>query len=53
VAFNDRLLDYVDPEAVADRLDRIAAGLRTTELGLDSPREEWSAAVANWLGTAP
>jgi F-type H+/Na+-transporting ATPase subunit alpha len=49
VAFNDGLLDAVDPDAVAGRLDDLAVALRDTELTLDSPREQWSQAVARWL----
>jgi len=49
VAFNDGRLDDVEPEAVKARLDGLAAGMRDTELTLDSPRDEWSQTVARWL----
>jgi F-type H+-transporting ATPase subunit alpha len=49
VAFNDGLLDAVDPEAVAAILATLEEPVRQTELNLDAPREEWSAAVADWI----
>lgn len=50
VAFNDGLLDHVEPDAVAGRLGDLALALRDTELTLDSPREQWSQSVTRWLG---
>jgi len=50
VAFNDGRLDDLEPGAVAGRLDDLAIAMRDTDLNLDSPREEWSQAVARWLG---
>ena len=50
VAFNDGLLDTLEPEAVAGRLGDLALAMRDTELTLDSPREQWAQAVARWLG---
>lgn len=49
VAFNDGLFEDTDPEAVAPLLRAIEEPARRTGLSLDSPREEWSAAVAGWL----
>jgi F-type H+/Na+-transporting ATPase subunit alpha len=47
VAFNDGRFDALEPDAVAAALERLAAALRDTALTLDSPREQWSQAVAN------
>jgi len=52
VAFNDGLLDDVEPDAVTGRFDDLAMAMRGTELTLDNPREQWSAAVVRWLGVA-
>lgn len=49
VAFNDGLLDVLEPEAVAGRLEDLALGMRGTDLDLGSPRTQWSAAVARAL----
>jgi len=49
VAFNDGLLDHVEPESVGGRLGNLALVMRDTDLSLDSPREEWSQAVARWM----
>jgi F-type H+/Na+-transporting ATPase subunit alpha len=49
VAFNDGLLDALEPEAVASRLDDLALGMRGTDLDFGSPRAQWSAAVARAL----
>lgn len=49
VAFNDGALDDVAPEAVAQHLAALEAGVRRTSLGLDAPRSRWSAAVSAWL----
>jgi F-type H+-transporting ATPase subunit alpha len=49
VAFNDGLLDDAEPETVAGRLGELALVLRDTDLSLESPREQWSQAVARWM----
>jgi F-type H+-transporting ATPase subunit alpha len=49
VAFNDGRLDAADPEAVPALLATLEEPVRRTELSLDAPREEWSAAVADWI----
>lgn len=46
VAFNDNLFQEVEPDAVSTLL---AKPIQNTGLDLDSPREQWSAMVANWL----
>ena len=49
IAFNDGLFEGMDPETVAPHLERIAEAVHHTSLTLDSPREEWSLALGNWL----
>jgi F-type H+-transporting ATPase subunit alpha len=49
VAFNDGLLDAVEPDAVADRLEDLAIGLRGADLHLTDPREHWSTLAARVL----
>ena len=49
VAFNDGLFEEVDPDNVAALLTVLEQQVHRTTLRLDSPRDEWSAAVANWL----
>jgi len=49
IAFNDHLFDDVEPEQVSAPLDVIAREVRRTSLTLDSEREAWSDALADWL----
>ncbi|MFV9614589.1 MAG: F0F1 ATP synthase subunit alpha [Gammaproteobacteria bacterium] len=49
VAFNDACFDDVDPEDVAKQFDTLVAHTQDTSLRLDSPREVWSALIANCL----
>jgi F-type H+-transporting ATPase subunit alpha len=49
VAFNDGLLDSADPEDIPAILAALEEPVRQTLLGLDSPRKEWSTAVAGWI----
>jgi len=49
IAFNDQMLDEFEPKDVHKPLDAIADNVETTTLDLDSPREDWSAAIAGWL----
>jgi len=49
VAFNDGCFDDVDPDDVARQFDTLVAHTQNTSLRLDSPREEWSALIANGL----
>jgi F-type H+-transporting ATPase subunit alpha len=49
VAFNDGLFEGTDPEAISTLLAALEGPARLTALSLDTPREEWSAAVASWL----
>lgn len=52
VAFNDGCFDDVDPDDVAKQFDTLVAHTKDTSLRLDSPREEWSALIANCLNCA-
>jgi F-type H+-transporting ATPase subunit alpha len=52
VAFNDRLFDDSDADGIPALLEMLEAQGRRTTLRLDSPREEWSAAVASWFSHA-
>ena len=49
VAFNDGLFQDVDLDAITPLLEVLEKAARHSVPSLDSPREEWSAAVANWL----
>ncbi len=49
VAFNDRLFEAAQPEAIPDLLGRLEQAVAESDLDLDSPREAWSQAVAQWL----
>lgn len=51
-AFNDRLFVDAEPEALPDMLDKLKQHVDRSALTLDSPRNEWSAAVAQWLAAA-
>jgi F-type H+-transporting ATPase subunit alpha len=51
IAFNDGCFDAVDADQLPTRLAQLEEASRRTELGLDSPREEWRAAVDEWLAT--
>jgi len=53
VAFNDGLFEATDPDAISTLLAELEGRVRHTALSLDTPREEWSAAVASWLPTQP
>ena len=49
VAFNDGLLDAVEPDAVKPLSAALDEATRQSTLSLASPREEWAAAVAEWI----
>jgi F-type H+-transporting ATPase subunit alpha len=56
VAFNDGCFEGVEPESVDSLLDVLQLQSQHTTLTLDSPREQWTKMVADWLpapGTAP
>ncbi len=52
VAFNDGRFDRLEPDAMRDPLERLALGVRDSDLTLETPREQWSPAAAGWLGNA-
>jgi len=52
VAFNDGLFDEIEPDAIEAILVPFEKDVANTNLQLDSPREEWSAAVSNWISQA-
>jgi F-type H+-transporting ATPase subunit alpha len=49
IAFNDHLLDELEPGEARKALDIIAEQLAASTLGLDSPRDEWSTTIRGWL----
>ena len=49
VAFNDGRFEGTEPEAIGALLDVLQHQSQHTMLTLDSPREQWSNAVADWL----
>ncbi len=49
VAFNDGLFETAEPDEISALLAALEKSVRLTTFSLDTPREEWSAAVANWL----
>ena len=48
VAFNDRLFKDAAPEQVPTLLTTLQQQVEHNTLSLDSPREQWSHAVAGW-----
>ena len=52
VAFNEGLFEQTDPDEIHTSLEILEHAVRQTSLNLDSPREEWSTAVADWLSGA-
>ena len=52
VAFNDGLFEGADTDAISPILAALDGAVRQASLSLDSPREEWSLAVANWISHA-
>lgn len=53
VAFNDGLFEGLEPVEAARRLRDMAGRIAASALTVDSPRESWSQAVADWLGQPP
>ena len=49
VAFNDGLFDNREADAIPALLASLEQVLKGSSLDLDSPREDWSTAVAEWL----
>jgi F-type H+-transporting ATPase subunit alpha len=50
VAFNDRFFAGVDDQSLPDMLSTLRRQVGESGLTLDSSRQEWSTAVATWLG---
>jgi len=50
VAFNDGCFDTAEADALPALLATLEAAARDSGLDLDSPREQWRAAVPGWLG---
>lgn len=49
VAFNDNRFADVEPAALPALLTKLGVAVQNSSLELDSPREQWSEAVAGWL----
>jgi F-type H+-transporting ATPase subunit alpha len=49
VAFNDGRFDAIEPEDIPARLKTLETRVGASGLTLDSPREQWATAVADWL----
>ncbi|KPK40221.1 MAG: ATP F0F1 synthase subunit alpha [Gammaproteobacteria bacterium SG8_47] len=52
IAYNDELLDALDPSAIGSTLERLGQWLDSAELDLDSPRQQWRDALRRWAQTA-
>ena len=50
VAFNDRLFADIEDDDLPGVLEALQSQVQSATLTLDSSRQEWSAAVARWLG---
>ncbi|MGD2167527.1 MAG: F0F1 ATP synthase subunit alpha, partial [Gammaproteobacteria bacterium] len=50
--FNDRLFAEIEAEDLPDVLAMLLQHVERSDLTLDSPREQWSAALVQWLGKA-
>jgi len=53
VAFNEGLFDAVETGNIPGHLKQLENRVGTSGLGLDSPREQWATAVADWLASVP
>jgi F-type H+-transporting ATPase subunit alpha len=53
VAFNDRLFEGIELEQIPALLEQLQQQSQHTTLSLDSPREQWAKAVADWLSGNP
>lgn len=49
LAFNDGMLNDIDHGQLATVLSQLEASVNESALTLDSPREQWSEAVSQWL----
>lgn len=53
LAYNDRLLDSIPLDGLAESLSMLRDGANNSTLTLDSPREDWKVAVHGWLDLPP
>jgi F-type H+-transporting ATPase subunit alpha len=53
VAFNEGLFDVDETGNIPVHMKQLENRIGTSGLGLDSPREQWAAAVADWLAPVP
>lgn len=53
VAFNNDLFKKCEPEQIAAQLSLLETQLKHSSLTIDSPREHWVDAVAQWLNESP
>jgi F-type H+-transporting ATPase subunit alpha len=51
VAFNEGLFEQTNPDEVRTLLESLEQAVRQSSLNLDSPREQWRTAVADWLSS--
>lgn len=49
IAFNDRCFEHIELDRIATRLEYLDRAATESALDLQSPREDWSSAVAQWL----
>lgn len=49
IAYNNGLLDAIEPEQVRHRLEGLGHALAHSELTLETPLEQWQAQVKHWL----
>lgn len=49
LAFNEGRLDDTPLDDIDERLGQLQKGVEGASLGLDSPREQWLAALDEWL----
>jgi F-type H+-transporting ATPase subunit alpha len=52
MAFNEHLLDGLEPERLRVALQALETATASTALTLDSPPEDWRRAIADWLAAA-
>jgi F-type H+-transporting ATPase subunit alpha len=53
IAYNDGLFDVVPPEEIPAALNRLAAGVTDSGLGLEDDRDRWARTIGAWLGPRP
>ncbi len=53
MAFNDGLFDSFQPETIGEALNQLSAGIKTSALTLETPRDVWSSRLPSWLGSTP